>query len=167
MMSPRAKCDGSSKTDQTRKRPQLRPKGHLPLTPMNSPDESEIRRASDHNHAVQGEPPVFRGGPARAVETTCTGGPLRSGQTTTMRKFIIAVTGGTVILIGLAMVVLPGPALIVIPAGLAILASEFLWARRALKKCQHIAHATRRRAGRWWPFTRNTRGNPSVGYPGA
>jgi hypothetical protein len=30
------------------------------------------------------------------------------------------------------MIVLPGPAFIVIPAGLAILATEFLWARKLL-----------------------------------
>ena len=33
---------------------------------------------------------------------------------------------------GLAMFVLPGPAFVVIPAALAILAVEFLWARRWL-----------------------------------
>lgn len=45
-----------------------------------------------------------------------------------------AVVGGTVLLIGTAMIVLPGPALIVIPAGLAILATEFVWARRLLRR---------------------------------
>lgn len=38
------------------------------------------------------------------------------------------------IIIGLAMVVLPGPAFIFIPAGLAILATEFIWARKLLQK---------------------------------
>jgi uncharacterized protein (TIGR02611 family) len=51
-----------------------------------------------------------------------------------MRKLIIAVIGGTVLLIGIALIVLPGPAFIVIPVGLAILAIEFAWARRALKR---------------------------------
>lgn len=32
------------------------------------------------------------------------------------------------------MVVLPGPAFIFIPAGLAILATEFIWARKLLQK---------------------------------
>jgi uncharacterized protein (TIGR02611 family) len=40
--------------------------------------------------------------------------------------------GGTVVAIGVAMIVLPGPAFVVIPAGLAILATEFVWARRML-----------------------------------
>jgi hypothetical protein len=71
-----------------------------------------------------------------------------------VKKVIIAITGGTVVLIGIAMIVLPGPALLVIPAGLAILATEFLWARHALKKCQELAHHTKRHARRWWPFRR-------------
>jgi hypothetical protein len=39
-----------------------------------------------------------------------------------------------VLLIGIALLVLPGPAFIVIPLGLAILAVEFAWARRLLKR---------------------------------
>lgn len=50
------------------------------------------------------------------------------------RRLAIAVMGGTVLLIGTAMIVLPGPAVIVIPAGLAILATEFVWARRMLRR---------------------------------
>ncbi|MEW6158778.1 MAG: PGPGW domain-containing protein, partial [Verrucomicrobiota bacterium] len=44
--------------------------------------------------------------------------------------------GGTVVLIGLALVILPGPAFVVIPAGLAILATEFAWARRWLHRAK-------------------------------
>jgi len=47
-------------------------------------------------------------------------------------RFIILVVGMTVLLIGIALLVLPGPAFIVIPIGLAILASEYAWARRWL-----------------------------------
>jgi tellurite resistance protein TerC len=32
------------------------------------------------------------------------------------------------------MIVLPGPALVVLPAGLALLATEFVWARRLLRR---------------------------------
>ena len=49
-----------------------------------------------------------------------------------MKKAFILLVGGTVTLIGVALLVLPGPAFIVIPAGLAILAIEFKWARRWL-----------------------------------
>jgi uncharacterized protein (TIGR02611 family) len=49
------------------------------------------------------------------------------------RRIVITVTGFTVLLVGLAMVVLPGPAFVVIPAGLAILGLEFAWARHSLR----------------------------------
>jgi hypothetical protein len=46
------------------------------------------------------------------------------------RRVIVSVVGATVLLIGIALLVLPGPAFIVIPLGLAILATEYAWARR-------------------------------------
>jgi uncharacterized protein (TIGR02611 family) len=52
----------------------------------------------------------------------------------TAKKIVIFVIGSTVILIGIVMIVAPGPAFIVIPAGLAILATEFVWAKLLLKK---------------------------------
>jgi tellurite resistance protein TerC len=56
-----------------------------------------------------------------------------------VRRIIVSVIGGTVLLIGIALTVLPGPAFIVIPIGLAILATEFAWARHWLKKVRQIA----------------------------
>jgi tellurite resistance protein TerC len=50
------------------------------------------------------------------------------------KRLIVIVVGFTVLAIGTAMIVLPGPAFVVIPLGLAILASEFVWARRLLNK---------------------------------
>jgi tellurite resistance protein TerC len=55
------------------------------------------------------------------------------------RKLIVAVLGLTVLLLGLALIVLPGPAVVVIPVGLAILATEFLWARRLLRRMRTVA----------------------------
>lgn len=52
------------------------------------------------------------------------------------KRIIVAVVGGTVLAVGFALVVLPGPAFLVIPAGLAILAMEFAWARRWLRKAR-------------------------------
>ena len=49
-----------------------------------------------------------------------------------LRKCLVAVLGGALLVAGVAMLVLPGPAVVVIPAALAILAIEFLWARRWL-----------------------------------
>ena len=51
---------------------------------------------------------------------------------TLLRKVLVAVLGGALLMAGVAMLVLPGPAVVVIPAALAILAVEFLWARRWL-----------------------------------
>lgn len=50
------------------------------------------------------------------------------------RRLVIGVIGGTITLLGIALLVLPGPAFIVIPVGLAILGVEFLWARRLLRR---------------------------------
>ena len=55
------------------------------------------------------------------------------------RRVIVSVVGATVLLIGIALLVLPGPAFIVIPLGLAILATEYAWARRWLKKVRQMA----------------------------
>ena len=55
------------------------------------------------------------------------------------RRVIVSVVGATVVLIGIALLVLPGPAFIVIPLGLAILATEYAWARRWLKKVRRMA----------------------------
>jgi len=56
-----------------------------------------------------------------------------------VRRVIVSVIGATVLLIGVALLVLPGPAFIVIPIGLAILATEYAWARRWLKKVRRMA----------------------------
>jgi tellurite resistance protein TerC len=50
------------------------------------------------------------------------------------KRIAISIVGGTVLLIGIAMLVLPGPGLVVIPLGLAILGIEFAWARAWLRK---------------------------------
>ena len=50
------------------------------------------------------------------------------------RQIVVGVIGGTVVLVGVIMIVTPGPAFVVIPLGLAILAMEFAWARRWLNK---------------------------------
>jgi uncharacterized protein (TIGR02611 family) len=50
------------------------------------------------------------------------------------KRLVIGIVGGTVLLIGVAMIALPGPAFVVIPVGLGILSIEFAWARIWLKK---------------------------------
>lgn len=49
-----------------------------------------------------------------------------------VKRLIVAAIGFTVLLIGIAMIIMPGPAFIIIPVGLAILATEFIWARKSL-----------------------------------
>lgn len=51
---------------------------------------------------------------------------------TMLKKTLVALVGGSLLLAGVALLVLPGPAFVVIPAALAILAIEFVWARRWL-----------------------------------
>lgn len=74
---------------------------------------------------------------------------LFTGTLKQARRLIVAVVGFTVLLIGLAMTVLPGPAIVVIPLGLAILATEFVWARRLLQRVKTETErlATRVRGG--------------------
>ena len=55
------------------------------------------------------------------------------------RRIVVGVIGGSVVLVGLAMIVLPGPAIIVIPLGLGILGLEFAWARHWLRKLRATA----------------------------
>jgi uncharacterized protein (TIGR02611 family) len=55
-----------------------------------------------------------------------------------VKRVIVSVIGATVLLIGVALLVLPGPAFIVIPVGLAILATEYAWARRWLRRARRI-----------------------------
>ena len=68
-----------------------------------------------------------------------------------IRKLIVAVIGSTIVLFGLALLILPGPAVIVIPVGLAILATEFAWARRLVRRGGAFVRKARR-----WPRRRAT-----------
>ncbi len=75
-----------------------------------------------------------------------------------MKKIVVAVIGLTVLLIGIALLVLPGPGLPVVAAGLAILGTEFLWARRALRNAKGKLAEFRRRSGiREWLRSRRAR----------
>lgn len=58
------------------------------------------------------------------------------------RKIVVLIAGVTLLVVGVAMMVLPGPATVVIPLGLALLGTEFLWARRLLKYILDEARAT-------------------------
>ena len=49
-----------------------------------------------------------------------------------LKRLLIFTLGGTIVLLGVAMIFMPGPATVVIPLGLAVLATEFIWAKRLL-----------------------------------
>ena len=51
-----------------------------------------------------------------------------------VKKVVVAVIGFTILLIGLIVFFTPGPAVIIIPVGLAVLATEFVWAQKLLDK---------------------------------
>jgi len=53
------------------------------------------------------------------------------------RRFLRLVIGGTVLVLGMLLLVLPGPAFVVIPLGLAILAGELVWARVLLRRVRY------------------------------
>jgi len=67
------------------------------------------------------------------------------------KRIAIGIVGGSVLIVGIAMIVLPGPAFVVIPVGLGILGIEFAWARSWLKKAkskaEQVAHNFNSKSG--------------------
>ena len=55
------------------------------------------------------------------------------------KRIAVTVVGFAVLLAGVAMLVLPGPGIVVIIAGLAILATEYVWAERMLAEAKRRA----------------------------
>ena len=91
--------------------------------------------------------PVFEGTATAGIK----GAPM-SPIARTMKqakRLIILIFGITVICLGIAMIVLPGPAFIVIPLGLAVLATEFVWAKKLLHGVkERLPHRVRHRVER-------------------
>lgn len=58
---------------------------------------------------------------------------------------MVAVIGVCVVAVGVALIVLPGPATLVVPLGLSILATEFPWARRLIRRIHDGANRVLRR----------------------
>lgn len=76
-------------------------------------------------------------------------GPLQiAGRSA--RRIAVALVGTVLIVIGIALLVLPGPGLAVIVAGLAVLSTEFSWARRRLRWVRNrFMDATQDIRARW------------------
>ena len=53
-----------------------------------------------------------------------------------LKRFAVTIVGVALLVLGAAMMVLPGPGILVIVAGLALLATEYVWARKMLKTAQ-------------------------------
>jgi uncharacterized protein (TIGR02611 family) len=68
------------------------------------------------------------------------------------KRIAIGIVGGSVLVVGVLMIVLPGPAFVVIPVGLGILSLEFAWARiwlrKARTKAEDVARSFRNKNGR-------------------
>jgi len=71
-----------------------------------------------------------------------------------LKKILVLIIGGTVLLIGIILIFLPGPSFIVIPAGLAILAIEFTWAQTLLKRARNMANSKIFSFFSWRPKTK-------------
>lgn len=61
------------------------------------------------------------------------------------KRVVIIVVGSTILLSGVAMLVLPGPGIVVILLGLAVLGTEFAWARLWLKKIRRRSQAIQKK----------------------
>ena len=72
-------------------------------------------------------------------------------------RVVVAVVGGLVTLVGVVMLVTPGPAFVLIPLGLAILATEFHFARRWLHWARAQAEEAKRRSEAMDPAVRRRR----------
>jgi len=68
------------------------------------------------------------------------------------KRVVVFVAGGSLVLVGIVMLVAPGPGLLVVFLGLTLLATEFVWARLWLRRLRVNARRARRRARgwRWW-----------------
>ena len=77
-----------------------------------------------------------------------------------LRWLTVAIIGGTFVLVGIALLVLPGPGIAFIIVGLAILATEFVWAETLL-------HKVKNGTSRAWHATKSRikPGSPSAASP--
>jgi uncharacterized protein (TIGR02611 family) len=72
-------------------------------------------------------------------------------------KVVVTVVGGLVMLAGVVMLFTPGQGILAIVLGLAILATEYAWAERWLRKAKEKAADARRRAEAMDPAVRRRR----------
>jgi Putative transmembrane protein (PGPGW) len=56
-----------------------------------------------------------------------------------VKRFAVTIVGFALLALGGAMILLPGPGILIIVAGLAVLATEYVWARRLLVRAKREA----------------------------
>jgi tellurite resistance protein TerC len=67
-------------------------------------------------------------------------------MTAHLKRIVVGIVGGLVLFVGIAMIILPGPAFLVIPTGLAILATQFEWAKRWRDKMRDFIRRKRKKS---------------------
>jgi uncharacterized protein (TIGR02611 family) len=68
-----------------------------------------------------------------------------------VRRGVVTLVGAAIVVLGVLLIVLPGPGFLTIVAGLAVLATEYDWARRALDRAKDRALRAAEQATRhWW-----------------
>jgi uncharacterized protein (TIGR02611 family) len=65
-----------------------------------------------------------------------------------VKRIIVTTVGTALLCVGIVLLVIPGPGILLIIAGLAVLATEYLWAKSALDWTKARAKAARNRMQR-------------------
>ncbi|MBA2697038.1 MAG: PGPGW domain-containing protein, partial [Actinobacteria bacterium] len=63
-----------------------------------------------------------------------------------VRRFAVTLVGAAVVILGVVLMPLPGPGLLIVAVGLAILATEYAWARRLLARTRAKAQEAQQTA---------------------
>ena len=56
-----------------------------------------------------------------------------------IKRIVVTVVGGTILVLGAALIWAPAPTSLLIPLGLAVLGTEYAWARRWMRKAKLMA----------------------------
>ena len=89
--------------------------------------------------AVSPAPPA-RGFPARfSVGLSRLLVRLKVDEIPHIKRIIVTVVGGTIIVFGFSLIWTPAPTGLLIPVGLALLGTEYAWARRWMRKARIMA----------------------------
>ena len=85
---------------------------------------------------------------------------LKVDEVPHIKRIIVTVVGSTILVGGVLMFFTPGPAIVVIPVGLAVLGTEYAWARRWLRNARKMARKAVSQTQRI--FSPNTTSNPAA-----